>query len=68
MPVVDLRSFGSYMATIVSAASNVTLYAEPMRKPEKPKGKEKGFVNTHTTDSKAKSIREGKEVIRVNAS
>ncbi|XP_062703497.1 uncharacterized protein LOC134285955 [Aedes albopictus] len=50
VPVVDLRAFGTYMTTIVSAASKVTLYAEPSTKPEKPKGKEKGFVNAHSTE------------------
>ncbi|XP_065091276.1 uncharacterized protein LOC135712246 [Ochlerotatus camptorhynchus] len=57
IPVVDLRAFGEFMSTIVSAASNVTFQSdfETIRssaasKSEKPKGKEKGFLNTHADD------------------
>ncbi|XP_062713750.1 uncharacterized protein LOC134290600 [Aedes albopictus] len=60
IPVADLRAFGAYMTTILSAASNVTLYAEPVRKQEKFKGKEKGFVNAHTTEPERKVLRDVK--------
>lgn len=35
IPVAHLRTYGAYMTAILSAVSNVTLYAEPVRKQEK---------------------------------
>ncbi|XP_062702635.1 uncharacterized protein LOC134285592 [Aedes albopictus] len=58
VPVVDLNAFGTYMTTIVSAASNVTFYTEPLRKQEKPKGKDKGFINAHSSEPDQKINRE----------
>ncbi|XP_062713763.1 uncharacterized protein LOC115256765 [Aedes albopictus] len=60
IPVADLRTFSAYMTTILSAASNVTFYAEPVRKQEKLKGKEKGFVNAHTSEPERKVQRDVK--------
>ncbi|XP_062711049.1 uncharacterized protein LOC134289063 [Aedes albopictus] len=50
LPTVDLSSFGNYMSTIVFAASKVSVGSEPVGKFEKPKGKKKGFLNTHSTE------------------
>ncbi|XP_055633596.1 uncharacterized protein LOC129773944 [Toxorhynchites rutilus septentrionalis] len=51
--VVDMRAFGDYMSTIISAASKVTLWTEAGRS-DKQKGKEKGFLNAHSTEEATK--------------
>lgn len=50
----DLRAFSDYMAVIASAASNVTFSTEASVKPDKQKGREKGFINAHVEELEKK--------------
>lgn len=55
-PVVNLRTFGDYIGRVTAATSSVTNIC-PLTKPqkeEKPRTKEKAFVNTHATYEKKK--------------
>ncbi|XP_058814579.1 uncharacterized protein LOC131678438 [Topomyia yanbarensis] len=56
LPIVDLDSFGNYMAKVASATVGVTACAvvpTKMVKEERAKGKEKVFVNTHAASGEA---------------
>nr|XP_029709920.1 uncharacterized protein LOC115255877 [Aedes albopictus] len=55
-PVVNLRTFGDYMGRVTAATSGVTNICPPTKpqKDEKPRTKEKAYVNTHATYEKKK--------------
>ncbi|XP_058810967.1 uncharacterized protein LOC131675845 [Topomyia yanbarensis] len=48
---VDVGVFGDYMASLVSAVCQITPYNETVSKQEKPKNKERGFLNTHSAEN-----------------
>ncbi|XP_065078771.1 uncharacterized protein LOC135701764 [Ochlerotatus camptorhynchus] len=55
-PIVNLRTFGEYMGRVTTATSGITNVCpiSKHQKDEKPKAKEKAYVNTHTTCEKKK--------------
>ncbi|XP_065088324.1 uncharacterized protein LOC135709839 [Ochlerotatus camptorhynchus] len=55
-PIVNLRTFGEYMGRVTTATSGITNVCpiSKHQKDEKPKAKEKAYVNTHTTYEKKK--------------
>ncbi|XP_065089502.1 uncharacterized protein LOC135710766 [Ochlerotatus camptorhynchus] len=58
LPVVDLSAFGEYMEKVTSATSGVTnlCFSARIPKEEKPRVKERAFVNTHAACDRRSTV------------